>query len=104
MISPWHGATRWHWNTDIYKLGCPSVALSHAFLCVDDGPPEVWLLIMRPVTAMRQLLLFRTGCHGLAVDLGRAVALLEQNGLALCVGLALEMRCTLYSSVQLCRC
>ena len=33
-----------------------------------------------------------------------AVALLEQNGLALCVGLALEMRCTLCSSVQLCRC
>ena len=32
-----------------------------------------------------------------------AVALLEQNGLALCVGLALEMRCTLCSSVQLCR-
>ena len=32
-----------------------------------------------------------------------AVALLEQNGLALCVGLALEMRCTLRLSVQLCR-
>ena len=33
-----------------------------------------------------------------------AVALLEQNGLALCVGLALEMRYTLCLSVQLCRC
>ena len=33
-----------------------------------------------------------------------AVALLEQKGLALCVGLALEMRCTLSLSVQLCRC
>ena len=33
-----------------------------------------------------------------------APALPEQNGLALCVGLALEMTCTLCSSVQLCRC
>ena len=33
-----------------------------------------------------------------------APALPEQNGLALCVGLALEMRCTLCSSVQLFRC
>ena len=31
-----------------------------------------------------------------------AVALLEQNGLVLCVELDLEMRCA--SSVQLCRC
>ena len=32
------------------------------------------------------------------------MALLEQNGFALCVELALEMRCTWCSSVQLCRC
>ena len=32
------------------------------------------------------------------------VALLEQHGLAHCVGLALEMRSTLCSKEQLCRC
>ena len=32
-----------------------------------------------------------------------AVALPEQNGLALCVGLALEMRCTLCSIMQMLR-
>ena len=51
-------------------------------------------------------------CQAVASDLNlvlqwtqaEALALLEQNGLALCVELALEMRCTLCSSVQLCRC
>ena len=33
-----------------------------------------------------------------------AMALLERTGLALCVGLALEMRCISCSSAQLCRC
>ena len=58
--------------------------------------------------AMQRLLLFRTECHGLAVDLGRGsiinAILPERNGLALCVGLAQEMRCIFYFCVQLCRC
>ena len=58
-------------------------------------------------TAIRLLLCLMTSCkghgkcHGLAVDLGRTVALLEPQDLALCVGLALEMRCILSSSAQL---
>ena len=53
-------------------------------------------------TAMRQLLLL--GAMILQWTSAGVVALLEHHGLALCVGLALEMRCTLFSSVQLCRC
>ena len=68
------------------------------------------VLCLKSAMFIEESLQFEFSCYCselgamLAVDLGRAVALLEQHGLAHCVGLALEMRSTLCSSEQLCRC
>ena len=55
-------------------------------------------------TAVQQCLCSEVGAMALQWACAGAVALLEQNNVALCVRPALEMRCILCLSMQLCRC